>query len=154
MIKKLNIRQRYRYDSSTYKGLDFSDSPSLTKQEYKEECDIVKQIKKLAVYGDSSGLIQNNDTARYIDCSNIPDFITAQNTVIKATEMFNSLSSEVRKEFDNDPAELLKFVSDDKNYEKAVKLGLVEPKKFVESSSDTSVQTDSGSGPEPSANNS
>lgn len=152
MFKKLKIRQRYSYDSNTYKGLDFRKSPSLTKQEYKEECDIVKQINKLAVYGDASGLVQNNDTARYIDCSDIPDFITAQNTVIKATEMFNNLSADIRKEFDNDPAELLKFVSDDKNYDKAVKLGLVEPKKVVEPSSDASVQTDSGSGPEPSAN--
>lgn len=124
MVRK--IRKRLSYDGSMIRGINFSDSPSLTQQQYKEECDLVKQINRLAVYGDPSGLVQNNKKPMYGDFSEIPDFITAHNTIIEANRMFMDLPSKVRKEFDNDPAKLIEFVSDSKNYDKAVELGLIK----------------------------
>lgn len=48
----------------------------------------------------------------------------ALNTVKKAESMFNDLPSKVRNEFNNNPEEMLAFVQDPANKDKATELGL------------------------------
>ena len=48
------------------------------------------------------------------------------NQIIAAQEAFNSLPSDIRKKFDNDPAEFLEFVSDEKNNDEMIQMGLKE----------------------------
>ena len=48
--------------------------------------------------------------------------------VNQARDLFMSLDAEVRKRFGNDPAQLLDFLADNKNYDEAKKLGLVDVK--------------------------
>lgn len=51
-----------------------------------------------------------------------------------AQEQFAALSSKIRKRFNNDPVELLKFVSDAKNLEEMYELGLaVKPAPIADS---------------------
>ena len=69
---------------------------------------------------------QTNVSPQFGDFSNEFDFRQAQETVIRAAEAFASLPSRVRKRFNNDPAELLEFLADEKNREEAVYLGLIE----------------------------
>lgn len=55
------------------------------------------------------------------------DYHTAMNVVLEAQEMFESVPSNIRKEFDNDPGKFLAFVGDEANRDRAVELGLVPP---------------------------
>lgn len=54
------------------------------------------------------------------------DYQAALNLVLEGNQAFNNLASETRKRFDNDPKKLLTFLSDPKNHEEAIKLGIKE----------------------------
>lgn len=71
------------------------------------------------------------DPRRYGDFRGVHDFQSAQNVLLNAREAFMKLPAKVRQELGNDPAQLLELVhsSDDKNYERAVALGLVPAKE-------------------------
>jgi len=62
--------------------------------------------------------------AQYGDVSNVPDYLTAVSVVQRADEMFRALPSVLRSRFDNSPAQYLKFVSDPKNRDEAIALGM------------------------------
>jgi len=104
-------------------GLDCKD-PSKAIQSAKEECDLNVIVKKYL----RTGELPNARQSAYIDLSGLPNYQEALNTVIAAEEAFYSLPAEVRREFDNDPTKLVSFVADNKNYAKAVELGLI-PRK-------------------------
>lgn len=99
-------------------------NPSLTHQSFKDECDINLIVARAAQTGftpmRSQPLIQG-------DFSEVPDYQTAMNTVVRAREAFDALPAKVRDRFNNDPSQLLNFVSDEKNREEATKLGLIQP---------------------------
>ena len=60
------------------------------------------------------------------DFSGIGDYHTALNRVIAAQDEFEALPAQIRARFNNDPAELIEFLEDDKNRPEAETLGLVE----------------------------
>jgi len=62
------------------------------------------------------------------DFSNLGDYHEMMNAVKKAQASFNQLPSVIRNRFSENPQELIDFVSDNKNYDEAAKLGLVKPK--------------------------
>lgn len=64
------------------------------------------------------------------DLSELPDLLEAQRTIVKANESFNSLPSQVRTKFHNDPNELINFLNstDERDIEDSIKLGLRNPK--------------------------
>lgn len=102
------------------------DSLSMTCQEFKAECDINNIVKK-PNYG-INPLQPPTRTYEYGDYTAIQyqDFHSAQNIIAEASQLFESLDSEVRARFDNDPGKLLSFVEDPRNYDEGVKLGLFE----------------------------
>lgn len=112
----------------TYK----SDLPSRTQQNRKAECDINLILKRYQQTGMISHL--NQSEPRYGDFSNVPDFKTALDICISAQNAFNSLPSNLRKKFGNDPENFVNFINDDNNYEEAQKLGLVPAKQAEETS--------------------
>lgn len=63
------------------------------------------------------------------DLTSATDYHTAMNLVAKASSSFEMLPARVRMRFNNDPGQFLAFVDDDRNYDEAVSLGLVEPDK-------------------------
>ena len=54
------------------------------------------------------------------------DYHQSMNIIIKADEMFGDLPSAVRKQFENDPAQFLKFVSNPDNISKLAEMGLTD----------------------------
>lgn len=107
--------------------VDFTNQESRTKQAFKSECDINNIIKK---YNKTQTITHTNSIqGKYGDFSNVADYHDALNRVMDANEKFMGLPSEMRAKFKNDPAELIKFVSDDKNYDQAIELGLIETEK-------------------------
>ena len=107
-------------------AIDFSKSPSKTRQSEAKECDINNIIQKW----EKSGLVGhiNTLTPQYIDATGIPDYQSALDLVIEAQSRFSSLPARVRDRFMNDPGRLLAFLADESNTAEAVSLGLVEPK--------------------------
>lgn len=99
---------------------------SLTVQSAKDQCDINKLISRYQKTGQLPPVAHTNGV--YGDFSGVKDYHTAMNAILSAQESFQTLSAEVRKRFDNDPAKLLSFLNDPKNDAEAIKLGLVNPK--------------------------
>lgn len=96
--------------------------PITTQQNFKEECDINNIMRRFEKTGELPNMIRQNPV--YGDFSDVPTFTEAMNTVIRANEQFDALSSKIRAQFNNDPAEFLAFVHDPKNNEELVKMGL------------------------------
>ena len=112
--------------------------PTLTQQQFKDECDINTIMKK---YGNNMDLVEELRQADvFVDLVGIPDYQQMQDTLIAANEAFDALGAELRyKRFNNDPKNLISFLNDPKNYDEGVKLGLLNPKPKQQ--------------PDPSANN-
>lgn len=103
--------------------------PSLTKQEYKDECDIARIVDTYTRTGfrpydgaESVGL--------YADVSELPDYKSSLEYVIAARDSFSQMPIHVKRRFHNNPQELLTFLKDENNREEAEKLGLVEKRQF------------------------
>jgi len=106
-----------------------NDDPSLTQQHFKEECDVNNIINKFIKTG---VMPLGTRKPQYGDFSAVPDYQQAQDQLNQAKDAFSQMPSAIRKRFNNDPAELIKFVLDPKNREEAIKIGLIdtpEPKK-------------------------
>lgn len=96
--------------------------PSMTKQSFREECQIKNIMKKY----EKTGIITHvkNHGARYGDFSSHDDYLTALTSVISAQKMFDELPSAVRKKFKNKPEEFLEFVQDPDNLDEMREMGL------------------------------
>lgn len=108
----------------------YCDDDSLTVQSLKDECDINKIIARVARGGDVSHV--ESRVAKYGDFSNVPSYQEALDLVNRARGFFMDMSPEVRERFANDPGRMIAFLQDEKNYDEAVELGLVVPKKVEE----------------------
>lgn len=67
----------------------------------------------------------------YGDFTGVSDYRTCVEKLMQAEDNFMALPSKVRKRFNNDPAELLDFLSDDKNRKEAIELGILEKEPYV-----------------------
>ena len=97
--------------------------PSLTVQSLTEDLDINVIMKRFGVTGK---MPDNVVVPTYGDFSEVFDFRTANEAVIKARDGFNALPAELRARFANDPQNLLLFLDDASNRDEAVRLGLVK----------------------------
>lgn len=97
--------------------------PSKTKQGHKKECDI-NEI--MAHYKKTGYLPVTGRQAFYADVSEMGDYRSALDNVIRADRAFGQLPAELRKRFDNDPAKFLDWCADPENRDEMVELGLVE----------------------------
>lgn len=124
-----NLKIRKPFDPSPRSRLSFNNE-TRTKQSFKAECDINNIMAKYA----KTGVLEHtkNVQGAYGDFSDVPDFQEARNRLIAAEQAFMALPAKLRKEFDNDPANLVAFIEDDANYERAAELGLIAPKPIVE----------------------
>lgn len=95
-----------------------------TEQHHKKECDINEIIKKY----DAQGIITHVSRfeGRFGDMTGM-DFKAMQDKVAAARSSFSALPAEIRKEFGNDPAQLLTFMEDANNRDRAIELGLINP---------------------------
>lgn len=95
-----------------------------TRQAMKDECDINVIMRKY----ERSGLLEhvNRFQGEYGDFAAI-DFQDAMNTVVAATEMFESVPARIRAKFGNDPGAFLEFATDAKNMDEMRSLGLAKP---------------------------
>lgn len=101
-----------------------NDKPTRTQQQFKDSCDMSKIMDN---YKRTGQLPPSRRQGKYIDTTLLPeDYQTSLNIIIEANTAFDNLPSQTRKRFDNDPKKLLEFISDPKNHQEAVDLGLKE----------------------------
>jgi len=112
----------YDRDQNSSDSTLFFSKPSLTKQSFRDECDINNILRKFNVTGELPvGSVQ----PQYGDFSGITDYQSALNAVMAAQDSFLALPAKVRSRFDNDPAYFIEFASDEANKDEMKALGLL-----------------------------
>lgn len=117
------VRSAYNYDvdeASHASGLACLDD-SLTKQSFREECDINTIVRNFGLTGE---LPDDVRPPTYGDFIGIFDFHSAMNAVALAKEAFDALPADVRARFHHDPGAFVDFCSNPANLDEMRKLGL------------------------------
>lgn len=111
--------------ASPHGGISLTDASALP------DTDILTVVRRYNA-GDASVV---REVGNFGDFSECQDFASMMERVREARERFAALPATLRDRFGNDPAALVKFVSDSANDEEAIKLGLkvrVVPEKTLE----------------------
>lgn len=98
------------------------EGESLTKQSFKDECDINNILRLQKNTGVVTHL--NHAQGAFIDVTDAVDYQTAFAIVEDAREAFMSIPSEIRRRFDNDPAVFLEFMHNPANEQEIYDLKL------------------------------
>lgn len=108
-------------------GVDSCDyAETMTQQQYKEECDINNIMKSYVQTGE---LPLKQRVGQFLDVSNVGSFHEMMDQVIAAEDAFMQFPAQLRSKFENDPQKMFEYLSDDKNYDEAVSLGLLDERK-------------------------
>lgn len=99
--------------------------PGRTKQSFKKEVNINTIVAKAK----KTGLLPHVNQGVYGDFSNVKSYHDAMNLMIQVGEDFDRLPARIRAKFDNDPSIFCEALSDPKNTEKLVEMGVLEPRK-------------------------
>lgn len=112
----------YDRDKNSASATFVFSKPSLTKQSFRDECDINTILKRFNVTGQLPlGSVQ----PQYGDFSGITDYQSALNAVMAAQDSFLALPAKIRTRFDNDPALFVDWASDEANRDEMKALGLL-----------------------------
>lgn len=107
-------------------------NPTLTEQNHKNKCDTTNIVTQYI----KTGVVDHLNTRTEIQ-QNLPetmDFHTLQNIVAQGNSQFEELPVSIRKQFDYQPAEFMKFAQNPENLSAMREMGLATP--LTESSSD------------------
>lgn len=106
---------------------ELGELPSMTKQEFKFECDVNNVIKSFKPHQMMAALQQNLNLGNYADLPDAYDFQEALHLIKDAERQFATIPAKVRDRFGQDPALFLQFINDPKNLAEARTLGLAKP---------------------------
>lgn len=112
----------------------FFKNPSLTRQEFKHDCDLGMIVKRFSKTPEGRLALQQAQGAvggEYGDFSNVPDFRTSRDIVLRAEKAFMRLPAKLRARFEHDTAAFLDFMQDPKNLEEIRALGLAKSESLV-----------------------
>lgn len=99
--------------------------PSLTRQEFAEDCDINVIMDRFATTGIPPANMREGGA--YLDLTDMPEDLQSTLEMLKNAETaFMTLPATVRREFDNDPVKFVDFASNPANSDKMVEWGLSE----------------------------
>lgn len=112
--KQSPLRSRRRVQITTF-------SKSLTEQSHKKACDINTILKNFT----RTGMLNHVSkmTGTYGDYAAPMDFHAMQTIIANAKSMFESIPSDIRTKFDNDPGKFLEFATDPENREAMLEMG-------------------------------
>ena len=103
----------------------FSEMESKVQEQFADACQTDTIIRKYNSMGVNPFIASGG--SQYLDTTQIPDFICANNAQVKVKEYFEGLPSDIRLEFNNDPMEFAEVVSDPKNADYLREIGVLEP---------------------------
>ena len=112
-------------ENGTKRVSTVNDKPTRTQQQFRDKVNVNSIMAKYR----KTGLIEHVRTnpGIYSDLTELPDYMTAMQTVINANRTFETIPANIRLRFQNDPAQLISFLSDPSNNDEALKLGLIIP---------------------------
>lgn len=118
-------------------GIDCSNDEVITKQYYKDECDINNILKNYNATGQINHL--NTSPGDYLDLPDALDLQSALGLVAEAQSAFDDLPSTVREAFRNDPVEFLHALhsATPDSRKKFEDLGLVHPREAAAAAAPT-----------------
>ena len=102
-----------------------SEMQSKVQEQFADACQTDTIIRKYNMMGVNPFIAAGG--SQYLDTTQIPDFICAQNAQIKVKEYFEGLPSDVRLEFNNDPMQFAEVVSDPRNADYLREIGVLAP---------------------------
>ena len=102
-----------------------SEMESKVQEQFADACQTDTIIRKYNMMGVNPFIAAGG--SQYLDTTQIPDFVCAQNAQIKVKEYFEGLPSNIRLEFDNDPMEFAEVVSDPRNADYLREIGVFAP---------------------------
>lgn len=105
------------------------ENPSLCMQADADRCDINKIMARHSATGLVDHLSQHHGA--YGDIAGALTYQESMDLIRNADEMFSSLPSKIRTQFDNDPGQFLAFCEDPDNEEEMVQMGIKEPQPPV-----------------------
>lgn len=117
--------------------------PSMTKQEFKAECDINNIIKAYSTTGMLKHVSANAAMGSYEDLPDSLDFQESLAQVELARQAFMTLPSKLRDRFQQDPVQFLEYMNDPANLGEMAELGLIKPQPPSESSDTSTTTTES-----------
>lgn len=103
-------------------SLSFEGVKPLTEQKHKEDVQIQNIMRKARKTGVLSHVNQYKGT--YGEFADAPTYHEAQNVIAEANSMFETVPSQIRKQFKNDPSEYVSFMQNPENYEAIAEMGL------------------------------
>lgn len=99
---------------------------SMTKQEFKAECDINNVIKQFKPHHMHQMMAANLASGMYADLPDSVDYQEALHLVEEARRQFLSVPAKVRERFGQDPAQFLAFTQNPDNLEELREMGLAQ----------------------------
>ncbi|WNK13554.1 MAG: internal scaffolding protein [Microvirus sp.] len=110
-------------DMSLATGIDCGDV-KITQDNFAQDCDLNYMMARFGVGTDKLPL-PVVDPRFYGDVSNVPSLRAAMDIVHEAKERFAELPPDIRARFVNSPGVLWDFVNDPRNFDEAVKMGIL-----------------------------
>lgn len=120
---KLLAENAYDADVVSRETALFCKDASLTKQSFKDECDINTIVRNFGLTGE---LPDDVRAPSYGDYTDVCDYHTALNAIALANEAFDRMPATVRARFNNDPGAFVDFCSSADNIDEMRKMGLLE----------------------------
>lgn len=102
-----------------------SEMESKVQEQFADACQTDTIIRKYNTMGVNPFIASGG--SQYLDTTEIPSFVVAQNAQVKVKEYFEGLPSDIRLEFNNDPMQFAEVVSDPRNAEYLREIGVLEP---------------------------
>lgn len=111
-----------RYTPPESPSITFEE-PSITDGSFKAECDINNIVQRCM----QTGVVPSVEGGIYGDFADLPNDLQSSYALIEeAGSRFMQLPSDVRREFNNDPMQLISFLQDPANKQRAGELGLID----------------------------
>lgn len=104
-------------------AISFEGAENMTEQSHREEVKVQNILKKYHETGILTHV--SNYGGNYMDLPSGMDLQTALNITIEANEAFDSLPSDIRNRFANNPGAFLDFVQNPDNFDEMKEMGLV-----------------------------
>nr|QJA43248.1 MAG: internal scaffolding protein [Microvirus sp.] len=127
MIRDVELRTPFNYDVdavSEATGLMCLDE-SLAVQSEAEEADINTLVKRFGLTGQMPTAVR---VPEYGDFDSVSNYHEAMSVIADANSAFMEFPADVRARFDNDPGKFVDFVSDERNTNEAIDLGIALPR--------------------------
>lgn len=102
-----------------------SEMESKVQEQFADACQTDTIIRKYNMMGVNPFIAAGS--SQYLDTTEIPSFLAAQNAQVKVKEYFEGLPSDIRLEFNNDPMQFAEVVSDPRNADYLREIGVLEP---------------------------